>query len=802
MTVLEWVLEIERPPAEAWAVFADTDGFNRAAGLDFHFERVQGVMRGRTKVAGISSTWLETPITWNRPSRFVSERTYDSGPIKTATATCTFTPGAKGTTINYRVELAPRNALLALPVKALAATLIRPGLYRALMNAKAVVHGEKLTVDPPPPLTDAQRQALDEALDPIDRTVADALRRRIEEEPLPAQHSLRPLQIAADEGLDPEDVLRECLLASTSGALELDLQILCPNCRGAHHHGSVIELRTKGLHCPTCDIRYDGHLSENMEVVFGPGKQIRDVEVPVDCVFSPQKTPHVVSKVRIKAGRTTNWEVTLEPGGYRLEAPHGDTWIVADPTCDSDRVFVDLKPAGPMPAGLRVKPGRVRITARNRNDDSALVSIRDRWRPIHALTVAELFTYPSASEVLPEGITAGLDTRIEPGVVVAIEGPPSAVKRALQRLESPITELVDNELALLVCPDAALAIEEVERLGSAHDFISVGVGTGLVVAISDGESTSLGGPAVEVACRVMASAGRPGNAVQTELLEQAREILGERCVVRERGALAAQLVFPVPQIEPTPEAQPPPERIGPYHVLGTLAPGVLQVRDDKERRWALKWRGRSESRPEWYQRFLAEGHLAHKHRHRNLVEVFDWSEHEGHPYIVMELLVGESLDAVLEKRRRLPEKEVRPLLQGLAKALTALAEAGMPHRALKPSNVFLLAQPTDVPHAVELLDYGLLRDAAPEATEQDPRTDVYALAALTYRMLSGKPAWRGDELSEQALPRLGTAPDQLDFGRVPPLWVPVLTQALSLDASERFAGPEAFVAALLAAEGG
>ena len=235
MTTLEWTLEFTAPAADVWAVLADTDGFNRAAGLEFEFVRdADGEMRGVSSVAGIRVSWIERPITWQTPNHFTSERHYDSGPVVLAVAHCELSEHPAGTRVYYRVDLTPRNRLYHLPVEVLAKTMIRPGLHRALQSASAAIRGERSSFDPPPPLTSTQREALEAGLGPIEPRLAEALRKRILNAPLIVQHRMRPLQIAAEERASPEDTVRECLLAVTSGALRVEVQILCPRCRGAH----------------------------------------------------------------------------------------------------------------------------------------------------------------------------------------------------------------------------------------------------------------------------------------------------------------------------------------------------------------------------------------------------------------------------------------------------------------------------------------------------------------------------------------------------------------------------------------
>jgi serine/threonine protein kinase len=162
--------------------------------------------------------------------------------------------------------------------------------------------------------------------------------------------------------------------------------------------------------------------------------------------------------------------------------------------------------------------------------------------------------------------------------------------------------------------------------------------------------------------------------------------------------------------------------------------------------------------PKGRDRFLHEARAAATLSHPNACQLYEVSEHDGQPFLVMELLEGEPLSARL-KRGPLPKDEAIALLKQLMSVLTEFHEAGLIHRDLKPANVFVSDQ------GVKLLDFGLarqpqrtesltvsaltvpgavrgtLRYMAPEQITGDPvdvRTDVFALGVMFYETLTGK----------------------------------------------------------------
>jgi eukaryotic-like serine/threonine-protein kinase len=167
------------------------------------------------------------------------------------------------------------------------------------------------------------------------------------------------------------------------------------------------------------------------------------------------------------------------------------------------------------------------------------------------------------------------------------------------------------------------------------------------------------------------------------------------------------------------------------------------------------------SDPEVRRRFLREGYVANKIGHPGAVAILDDDlSEDGEPYLVMELLEGESLSAWLARvGGRLPVAEVLAIAGQVLEVLVAAHENGIVHRDIKPGNVFV----TKGGHA-KLLDFGLarIRDGsisliptaqgvvmgtagymAPEQARGTPdaidvRTDLFAVGAVMYRALSGR----------------------------------------------------------------
>jgi non-specific serine/threonine protein kinase len=213
------------------------------------------------------------------------------------------------------------------------------------------------------------------------------------------------------------------------------------------------------------------------------------------------------------------------------------------------------------------------------------------------------------------------------------------------------------------------------------------------------------------------------------------------------------------------------ERIGRYRILRELGQGgmgvVYAARDeDLGRDVAVKTISEAFADETSRKRFRREARAAAALNHPNTCQVYEIGETDGILFIVMELLEGESLSERLE-RGPLPVAQAVPTALGILAALDALHERRLVHRDLKPANVFMTR------HGVKILDFGLVRPISaalmqgeetgtrltqagaivgtprymsPEQLRGEPvdgRADLFAVAALLFEMLTGRPVFGG-----------------------------------------------------------
>jgi eukaryotic-like serine/threonine-protein kinase len=259
-------------------------------------------------------------------------------------------------------------------------------------------------------------------------------------------------------------------------------------------------------------------------------------------------------------------------------------------------------------------------------------------------------------------------------------------------------------------------------------------------------------------------------------------------------------------------------RLGPYEIQKRIGAGgmgeVYRARDPRLRRdVAIKvlhrWLAIT---PDHVDRLTKEARAAGGLNHPNIVAVFDVGAQGEIPYVVSELLDGESLRARLS-RGRLPCRKALEYAIQLADALGAAHAQGICHRDVKPGNAFITAD-----GRIKLLDFGLVKLNRPDGRrsedstaeqsrpggvhgtpgymspeqllgeEIDHRTDLFALGVVLYEMLTGVPAYRRGSTAETMRAVLNDDPaDLLDRdARIPPAVAAAVRRCLERDREHRF----------------
>jgi serine/threonine protein kinase len=209
------------------------------------------------------------------------------------------------------------------------------------------------------------------------------------------------------------------------------------------------------------------------------------------------------------------------------------------------------------------------------------------------------------------------------------------------------------------------------------------------------------------------------------------------------------------------------------------------------------------------ERLRREARAAARLEHPSIARVLDLGEQDGRPYLVMELLEGESLAARIDRAGAMAAPEAARVVAAVADALAAAHRAGVVHRDVKPGNVFLTPD-----GEVKVLDFGIASAAgaaalttgemlgtpaylAPERVLGHPATpaaDIYALGVVLYELLAGRRPFDDGSDIELAMAHVHAHPRPLALAApsAPPFLVAACEQAMAKDPSARPSSAAAF----------
>lgn len=261
--------------------------------------------------------------------------------------------------------------------------------------------------------------------------------------------------------------------------------------------------------------------------------------------------------------------------------------------------------------------------------------------------------------------------------------------------------------------------------------------------------------------------------------------------------------------------------------LGEGGMGVVYLAEDTHlgRRVAIKFLNAERHGHQYRARFLREARAASALSHPNIAIVYDYGETaEGHPFIVMELVTGQTLSELLKGGALAPERAAA-ILTEVAEALAAAHRIGIVHRDIKPSNIAINTQ-----EQVKVLDFGLAKQigdefahvaAAPDVptmlmtktregmivgtplylspeqargAQVDARSDLFSLGSVLYEALTGKAAFDGASLLEVCAQVLhyDPPPPSSHNALVSPALDHITLKALAKNAGERYQAASEF----------
>jgi class 3 adenylate cyclase len=186
---------------------------------------------------------------------------------------------------------------------------------------------------------------------------------------------VRPIGLARRWGEGERHVIEACLAAVRAGLLELQWDLLCPNCRGAKVSAPALDRVPTGAHCGTCNIDYGRDFARNVELTFRPAPAIRPIAPGEFCLFGPMTTPHVFVQQTLAPGERRVLPAELPVGPYRLRGLHPGGEALVEHDGGGFPALV-AGPEGAIRAGEPARPGEVLIENRRAGEATLVIESR------------------------------------------------------------------------------------------------------------------------------------------------------------------------------------------------------------------------------------------------------------------------------------------------------------------------------------------------------------------------------------------------------------------------------------------
>jgi class 3 adenylate cyclase len=335
----DWTWDLQASPEQLWPYVSNTERLNRAAGLpgiEFTAKPAAagGVrLQGRLRRAGVDNVWQEHPFEWIEGRRLGVLREYSQGVFRWLLSEVDLEPRAGGgTRLTHRVRLEPRGWLgrfvAALEVRIRARKALER-VYRRIDAFLTERHGSAASADAFEETAQpsrAQRQRLDELLrvlqtERLDPTVVDALGEFLSQAPPPELARIRPLALARNLRLNPDQTVAVCLHAARAGLLILLWDILCPVCRIPAQIKDTLRAVQDHGRCEACNLDFELDFANSVELIFRAHPDIRTTDLATYCIGGPAHRPHVVAQARVAPKERLELPLALGEGAYRLCGP-------------------------------------------------------------------------------------------------------------------------------------------------------------------------------------------------------------------------------------------------------------------------------------------------------------------------------------------------------------------------------------------------------------------------------------------------------------------------------------------------
>ena len=418
--IFEWDLQGEA--SDLWPYVSNTERINNAVGVPSVVYQTQRDEHGRLRklgsfrMAGLRISWEEHPFEWIEGQRLGILREFHQGPFQWFLSIVELSPRMEGgTRLRHTVRIRPRG-LVGRGVATLEVSLKGKRnldrVYGRIDKAVTGGLGKSPTLDPFTKSMDlpaARKRQLEQRLDrlaaeKVDPAIVDCLGRYLREAPAQELGRIRPLALARNFSLPPDDMVTGCLAAANVGLLDLHWDILCPTCRISSQVATTLRDIESHANCEVCDLDFDVDLAKSVEMVFRVHPDVREADVGTYCIGGPEHSPHVVMQLRLQPGKRVELNPVLSESEYVLRSAQiPNTYrLRALPGQGTTHTEILLSPGSePSPPAI-VRAGRNVVSITNDFDREIVVRLERSIPQQDIVTAAKASSMPLFRNLFPQ----------------------------------------------------------------------------------------------------------------------------------------------------------------------------------------------------------------------------------------------------------------------------------------------------------------------------------------------------------------------------------------------------------------
>lgn len=553
------------PPDRVWELLSNTEHLNRTIGLPrVMYTPLVGTeddlyRQASATIAGWPTRWKEYPFEWIRHRRYSVLRVFDHGPLTQVMGGIEIHPVATGTRVQVFAHIVPRHALGWLATMYIG----RKSVQDVLRYCDACVMLAQRGEPTPYPRTrtrsaiaPAQMAFLVPKLCrmPVQEALIETLQHHLQEATDEEVLRMRPYALAATWQAEPREVLRLFLYATKIGLLNLQWELMCPNCRVPKAEYTTLAHLQARYHCDVCGVDFTADFSRYVELRFSVHPTVRQAQDAIYCIGGPTQARHIVAQQHLAPGETRDVEVVLDAEAFRLRALRSNHSVQCTPAATKEALLeVVYSDHGWAPAPLAYCPGPVRLRLRNQAS-RMLVAILEQveWdrQAVTALQVTSMQEFRDlfAAEVLTPGqevsvqslcvlfsdlkdSTAIYETLGDALAYSWVQRHFTFLIDCIQRHQGAVVKTIgDAVMAVFSRPDAALQAaldiqRDVKTFNVTHHIepplvIKLGIHHGAAIAMNANNRLDYFGRTVNIAARVQGESRGHDIVLTEELLRQ------------------------------------------------------------------------------------------------------------------------------------------------------------------------------------------------------------------------------------------------------------------------------------------